>query len=176
MRSDAWERAFWLWEILFAVSYAGTTVLVLFEDSDATDKTVAVLCLAGIALAYLIQGRRVIQRREDGPRPWPFVGVLLILLTVALFAETTSSFILFLVCPVLYMTLELKTASILTTAAVLLGPLASIANGTREPGRGTGDGRGAGAVRARVGLAGGSLAASGRTADRGDRDRRHAHR
>lgn len=126
---NAWERFFWLWEVLFGITFIATVALVLAEDGTTADKTVAVLCLACLGLTYLFQGRRLIKGPEYEDTPWLFAGVMMLLVTGAIFASTTSSFILFLVCPVLYMTLSTKPASILTTIAVLLGPAASIARG-----------------------------------------------
>ncbi|WP_409493776.1 sensor histidine kinase [Amycolatopsis sp. cmx-11-12] len=126
---NAWERFFWLWEVLFGITFIATVALVLSEDGTTADKTVAVLCLASLGLAYLFQGRRLIKGPDYEDTPWLFAGVMMLLVTGAIFASTTSSFILFLVCPVLYMTLATKPASILTTIAVLLGPVASIVRG-----------------------------------------------
>ncbi|ANN14944.1 two-component sensor histidine kinase [Amycolatopsis orientalis] len=126
---NAWERFFWLWEVLFAITFAATIALVLFEEGTATAKTIAVLCIAGVGVAYLVRGRHLIKGPDYEYTPWLFVGILMALLTGATFASTTSSFILFFACPVLYMTLTTRTASILTTFAVLLGPVSSIARG-----------------------------------------------
>ncbi|MEV7553580.1 sensor histidine kinase [Amycolatopsis sp. NPDC089917] len=126
---NAWERLFWLWEVLFGITFAATTALILIGDDAAADKTVAILCLAGVGVTYLVRGRGLIKGPDREDTPWRFVGVLMLLLAAAIFATTTSSFILFFACPVLYMTLSTKTASILTTVAVLLGPLSSIVRG-----------------------------------------------
>ncbi|KZB87294.1 sensor histidine kinase [Amycolatopsis regifaucium] len=126
---NAWERFFWLWEVLFGITFAATTALVLLEGGTTTDKTVAILCLTGVGVTYLVRGRRLIKGPDYEYTPWLFVGVMMLFLAGASLASTTSSFILFLICPVLYMTLTTKTASILTTAAVLMGPAASIIRG-----------------------------------------------
>ncbi|OXM55384.1 sensor histidine kinase [Amycolatopsis alba] len=126
---NAWERLFWLWEVLFGITFAATTALILIGDDAAADKTVAILCLAGVGVTYLVRGRGLIKGPDREDTPWRFVGVLMLLLAAAIFATTTSSFILFFACPVLYMTLSTKTASILTTVAVLLGPVSSIVRG-----------------------------------------------
>jgi len=126
---NAWERLFWLWEVLFGITFVATTALILIGDDAATDKTIAILCLVGVGVTYLVRGRGLIKGPDYEDTPWLFVGVLMLLLTAATFATTTSSFILFFACPVLYMTLSTKTASILTTIAVLLGPLSSIVRG-----------------------------------------------
>lgn len=126
---NAWERFYWLWEVLFGVTFVATTALVILEDSPGADKTVAVACLAGIGVAYLVRGRPLITGPDDFETPWLFAGILMLLVAGAAFAATTSSFILFLVCPLLYMLLSTKTASILATIAVLLGPTSAIVRG-----------------------------------------------
>ncbi|HET6290369.1 MAG TPA: sensor histidine kinase [Amycolatopsis sp.] len=126
---NAWERSYWLWEVLFGITFAATTALVLLEDGTATDKTVAILCLVGLGTTYLSRGRRLIDGPDHEHPPWLFAGVLLLFTAVAVFAAGNASFILFLVCPVLYMTMPTKTASILTTAAVLTSPVALLVRG-----------------------------------------------
>ncbi|MEU3625576.1 two-component sensor histidine kinase [Amycolatopsis coloradensis] len=126
---NAWERLFWLWEVLFGITFVATTALILIGDDTTADKTVAILCLVGVGITYLVRGRGLIKGPDHEDTPWLSTGVLMVLLTAATFATTTSSFILFFACPVLYMTLPTKTASVLTTVAVLLGPLSSIVRG-----------------------------------------------
>ncbi|RSM81724.1 sensor histidine kinase [Amycolatopsis sp. WAC 01375] len=126
---NAWERFYWLWEVLFGVTFVATTALVLLEGGTATDKTIALLCLAGLGVTYLARGRRLIKGPDYDHTPWLFAGVLLLFTVGAIFAAGNSSFILFLSCPVLYMTMPTKAASILTTAAVLSSPAALLVQG-----------------------------------------------
>ncbi len=132
---DAWDRFNWLWEILFAVAYLATTVLVLLDGADPARTAVAVGALTALALTYLLWGRRI--TRDDDSRAgqrWAFAVVVVALVAVAMFANTTTSFILFMVCPLLFSTLEFRPAAVLTTAAILLSPVSSIANsGLRGP-------------------------------------------
>ncbi|MEU4251243.1 sensor histidine kinase [Amycolatopsis sp. NPDC026612] len=131
---DAWDRFNWLWEILFAVAYLATTVLVLLDGADPARTAVAVGALTALALTYLLWGRRVV--RDDGHlrQRWALALIVLALVAVAMFANTTTSFILFMVCPLLFSTLEFRPAAVLTTAAILLSPVSSIAtSGLRGP-------------------------------------------
>jgi signal transduction histidine kinase len=131
---DAWDRFNWLWEILFAVAYVATTVLVLLDETDAVRAVVAVGALTALALTYLLWGRRVV--RDDGhlKQRWTLALAVVALVAVAMFANTTSSFILFMVCPLLFSTLEFRPAAVLTTLAIVLSPLSSIAaDGLRGP-------------------------------------------
>ena len=123
---DAWDRFHWLWDILFAVASVATTILVLLNDTGQPRKLVAVLALAGIAAAYLLRGRRLVT--DDGAvlERYVFVTVILLLMVVAMFADTTSSFILFMVSPLLFMTLPFRAAVVAVTLAILLEPASVI--------------------------------------------------
>ncbi|WP_439383896.1 sensor histidine kinase [Amycolatopsis lexingtonensis] len=132
--TDAWDRFNWLWEILFAVAYLATTVLVVLDEADPLRTAVAVGALTALALTYLLWGRRVV--RDDGhlPQRWTLALVVLALVAVAMFANTTTSFILFMVCPLLFSTLEFRPAAALTTIAILLSPTSAIVDdGLRGP-------------------------------------------
>ncbi|MGW4520318.1 sensor histidine kinase [Amycolatopsis sp. NPDC004378] len=131
---DAWDRFNWLWEILFAVAYAATTTLVLLDEADPVRTVVAVGALTALALTYLLWGRRVV--RDDGhlKQRWLLAVVVVALVAAAMFADTTSSFILFMVCPLLFSTLGFRPAAVLTTLVILLSPLSAIAaDGLRGP-------------------------------------------
>ncbi|WIX85983.1 sensor histidine kinase [Amycolatopsis sp. DG1A-15b] len=131
---DAWDRFNWLWEILFAVAYLATTVLVVLDEGDPVRTAVAVGALTALALTYLLWGRRVV--RDDGHlrQRWALALVVVALVAVAMLANTTTSFILFMVCPLLFSTLEFRPAAVLTTAVILMSPASSIVNnGLRGP-------------------------------------------
>ena len=132
---DAWDRFHWLWEILFAVAYLSTTALLLLDRADPARTAVAVTAITALALTYLLWGRRLVRDDDSpgGPR-WAFAIVVLLLVGVALFAESTSGFILFMACPLLFSTLTFRPAAVLTTVAILLNPVVSIADdGLRGP-------------------------------------------
>ncbi|MFI5584217.1 sensor histidine kinase [Amycolatopsis sp. NPDC051758] len=126
--SDAWDRFNWLWEILFAVAYAATTALVVLDETDPVRTVVAVGALTALALTYLLWGRRVV--RDDGhlAQRWTLAVLVVVLVAVALLANTTASFILFMVCPLLFSTLNFRPAAVLTTVAILMSPASSIVN------------------------------------------------
>ncbi|MFJ7212043.1 sensor histidine kinase [Amycolatopsis sp. NPDC098790] len=132
---DAWDRFNWLWEILFAVAYLATTTLVLLDESDPVRAVVAVGALTALALTYLVWGRRVV-RADDPPtgQQWAFAVAVVALVGIGLFADTTSSFILFMACPLLFSTLPFRPAAVLTTVMILLVPASSVAaDGVRGP-------------------------------------------
>ncbi|MGK3200922.1 sensor histidine kinase [Amycolatopsis sp. MEPSY49] len=126
--TDAWDRFNWLWEILFAVAYLATTTLVLLDETDPVRAVVAVGALTALALTYLLWGRRVV--RDDGhmAQRWALALIVLALVAVAMFANNTASFILFMACPLLFSTLDFRPAAVVTTVAILLSPVSSIAN------------------------------------------------
>ncbi|ADJ50152.1 two-component system histidine kinase [Amycolatopsis mediterranei S699] len=131
---DAWDRFNWLWEILFAVAYLATTVLVLLDERDPVRTAAAVGALTALALTYLLWGRRIV--RDDGHlrRRWTLALVVVALVAAAMLATTTTSFILFMVCPLLFTTLDFRPAAVLNTAVILMSPASSIVNnGLRGP-------------------------------------------
>ncbi|MET8995183.1 sensor histidine kinase [Amycolatopsis sp. NPDC004169] len=132
---DAWDRFNWLWEILFAVAYLATTTLVLLDHGDPARTAIAVGALTALALGYLLWGRRIV-RDDDSPsgQRWAFAVTVLVLVGIALFAQETSGFILFMACPLLFSTLEFRPAAVLTTVAILLNPASTVVNqGWRGP-------------------------------------------
>jgi signal transduction histidine kinase len=129
---NAWERWFWLWEALFAITFASTAALILTGDSSGLWMWVSLAAITGIPLAYLAMGRRT-GINDTGPRR-SFIFAILVLFVIAALADSNASFILFIVCPLLYMTLELKPASILTTSAILVTPLSVLLHNSADSG------------------------------------------
>ncbi|WP_103355341.1 sensor histidine kinase [Amycolatopsis sp. CA-128772] len=127
--TDAWDRFNWLWEILFAVAYLATTTLVLLDGAEPARTAAAAGALTALALSYLLWGRRLVRDDDSalGQR-WAFACVVLGLIGVAMVAEGTSGFILFMACPLLFSTLEFRPAAVLTTIAILINPAAAIVN------------------------------------------------
>ncbi|MEC3979567.1 sensor histidine kinase [Amycolatopsis sp. H20-H5] len=121
---NAWERWFWLWEVLFAIAFLSTAGLILADDGSGPAKWISLAAVVGLPIAYLALGRRFATRAEN-PRQ-SFVFVILALFLIATLADGTASFILFAVCPLMFMTLELKPASVLVTCAILVSPLSSL--------------------------------------------------
>ncbi|HWD02321.1 MAG TPA: sensor histidine kinase [Amycolatopsis sp.] len=131
---DAWERSYWVWEVLFAVAFVATALLVLFDDVATAEKVVAETALVALALGYLVAGRRIM-RTEGHPvaRAWA-AGVLSVLVATAMFADTTSAFVLFMACPMVFMLLEIRPGVILTTVLILLEPASAVVrNGWHDP-------------------------------------------
>ncbi|MFI6169612.1 sensor histidine kinase [Nocardia sp. NPDC051052] len=133
---SAWQRSRWVWDVVFGVTYLGTVTYVLTQEPTTamSARLVSVAALTGIAIVYLLQGRRVLTGEDNDARRWLFAGVLLLLIVVAMFAEATASFGLFIVCPLVYMTLDFKPAAVLTSLTIVLSLVASIVrNGAGAP-------------------------------------------
>ncbi|SFQ13294.1 sensor histidine kinase [Amycolatopsis rubida] len=128
-QADAWERSYWSWEVLFAVAYVATALLVLFSsDRPTTAKIVAEAALAAIVAGYLAVGRRLVQSAHSG-RAHIAAAVLIALMSTAMLATTTASFALFIACPLLFMLLELRPAAVATTLLILFEPVSGVLNG-----------------------------------------------
>jgi signal transduction histidine kinase len=124
---NAWERLYWLWDVLHATAFAGTMalVLVLKDDISQARQLVAVIALSAIAIAYLAARRKIKATDPDGVNV-VFGITILTLAVVAMFASSTASFILFSVCPMLYMSLPSRPASVLTVLMTLLVPVTNV--------------------------------------------------
>jgi signal transduction histidine kinase len=121
--SDAWLRLFWLWDLYFALGYVATIIVLLRQDgATRTDHIVAVGVLTVMAVWYLAYGRATITdltRRSCWPGRLFILGVVVLLLIAALFQQA-SSFILFAVCPMAFMALELREAICIVIPANLI--------------------------------------------------------
>ncbi|MFD2466086.1 sensor histidine kinase [Amycolatopsis silviterrae] len=128
-QADAWERSYWSWEVLFAVAYVATAVLVLVNDGSAATKIVSEAALGAIAAGYLAVGRRVVHGEDNGTARVVAAVALIALTATAILATTAASFVLFLACPLLFMLLELRPAVAATTLLILLEPVSAVLNG-----------------------------------------------
>jgi signal transduction histidine kinase len=127
--TDAWQRSFWFWEVLFAVAYVATAFLVLFDDVTTASKVVAEIGLAAVAVSYLVAGRRLVKREDNSLPARVYAGVLVAAVGTAIFADTTASFVLFMVCPLLFMLLDVRSASVVTTVVIVLDPISAVVTG-----------------------------------------------
>jgi signal transduction histidine kinase len=118
-----------LWDLYFALGYVAT-VLVLFQEDDATptDHVVAVGVITAMAALYLAYGRATITdltRRSYWRGRLFILGIVVLLLVAALFQEA-SSFVLFAVCPMAFMALELREAIFIVVPANLIPVFAAV--------------------------------------------------
>jgi signal transduction histidine kinase len=126
---DAWRRWFWLWEAYFAVGYVAMVVLLLLgDDANATGRAVSIGALTAMVLWYVGFGRSAIVDR-DGCSPWRgriFMLGMVVLLAVGVVFASSTSFALFAVCPLAFMSLDLREAILVIVPANLLPVLSSL--------------------------------------------------
>ncbi|MGW7536340.1 sensor histidine kinase [Amycolatopsis sp. NPDC054798] len=111
---------------MFAVAYVATALLVFFDDGPWSGRVVSEVAMGVMALGYLAAGRRLVHR-EGNETAAVVAAVALTLLTgTAMLSNITSSFILFLAAPLIFMLLELRPAVALTTLLILLEPVSAV--------------------------------------------------
>jgi signal transduction histidine kinase len=116
------------WEIYFAVCAAGVTVFatVTPDHNRVGGPYVVVGVLAVMSAWYLLFGRRIVARPDRGWRGPVFQAVQLGLFVVAVSVASLTTFLLFALCPLVYMTLPTRAAHLVvvgyafTPAAVTL--------------------------------------------------------
>jgi signal transduction histidine kinase len=128
--TDAWRRWFWLWDLYFALGFVAVTIALLAEDDAATvDHVVSVGAVGAMAIWYLTYGRAVIAADDEVPK-WRgrifILGVVALLVTGVIFQQAMS-FALFAVCPLAFMSLDLREAILVVVPANMLPVLASLA-------------------------------------------------
>jgi signal transduction histidine kinase len=137
LKAEAWQRWYWLWDVYFSLGFVAMVAALLGEDdATAVDHVVALCALTAMAALYLGYGRRAIAR-DGRPTPWPgrvFMLGLLALVTTGVLFQSAMSFALFAVCPLAFMSLELREAIFVVIPANLLPVLAAFA----EDGTGAG--------------------------------------
>jgi signal transduction histidine kinase len=126
---NAWQRWFWLWELYFGLGYASMVVVLVNEDgATTTDRVGAISAVTAMAIWYVVFGRRIILREADSW--WPSRIYMLgniVLLVVGIAFESSTSFALFAVCPLAFITLALREAIIVIIPINLLPVMASLA-------------------------------------------------
>lgn len=132
LRSEAWRRWFWLWDVYFALGFCGVP-LVLLNDDDVPElnRAVAVSAVLAMGVLYAVFGRRVVAADVDPP-PWRGRALMLgmvALLVVGVAFQSAASFALFAVCPLAFMSLCLREAIIVVLPVNLLPVLAALAQG-----------------------------------------------
>ena len=130
LRSEAWRRWFWLWNVYFALGFVAVPVVMGSEDDVPTaHRVVAVGAVLAMGVLYVAFGRRIVGADVDPPR-WRgrvFMLGMVALLVVAVFFQTAASFALFAVCPLAFMSLSLREAIFVVLPANLLPVLSALA-------------------------------------------------
>jgi signal transduction histidine kinase len=131
LASDAWERWFWLWDLFFAIGFAAMVVVLLEQDgATTTDHVVSIGALTGMALWYLVCGRRHITAEVAAPvRGRVYMAGNLALLVLGVVFEPSMSFALFAVCSLAFMSLSLRGAIFFVVPANLVPAASAYAEG-----------------------------------------------
>lgn len=110
---DTWTtRTPLLWDIYYAVAFAGVVVLVLVVHEGALrwQRLALAGLLALMALWFVGLGRRVVAAPHAGWPGYVFQAGLLALYLSALALTTASAYLLFVLCPLAYMTVRMRAA------------------------------------------------------------------
>jgi signal transduction histidine kinase len=106
---EAWHQgASRAWETYFAVCVAGVTVFATVTPGH--DRYLVVGLLATMTAWYLLVGRRIVARPDRGWRGTVFQAVLLSLFVVTVSVASLTTFLLFALCPLVYMTVPTRAA------------------------------------------------------------------
>jgi signal transduction histidine kinase len=108
--TQAWDRSRWIWDVYFAIGYALVVVLVLTGTQTPARQTGAAIALTALVAWYALFGRRVILT-DDNPRGTVFVAVLAALFFTAVAFSPVSTYALFMICPMVFMTFRLKVSA-----------------------------------------------------------------
>jgi signal transduction histidine kinase len=126
---NAWLRWFWLWELYFALGSVAMVLVLLGEnDASAADHAGAIGALVSMAIWYVAVGRGAIATNERGS-PWRgriFMIGMLVLLVAGVTFEASMSAALFAVCPLAFMSLDLREAIFVVVPANLVPVLTSL--------------------------------------------------
>lgn len=105
------------WEIFYAVVALAVVAAVLVQSGTAANRAVAVGTVAVIAVLYGLWGR-------PGQAGLPFVVAVLAVFAVGTAASSTVCYLLFALCPLIFLVLEIRPAVVAVVSANLL-PLAT---------------------------------------------------
>jgi signal transduction histidine kinase len=131
-RGSEWH---WLWEVyVVGLCTAAIAAVVLLNHRFPGNVPAAAAALAGIVVCVLAFGRRVVRLPELDWRTYVFVGIVVGLWVLALWASPVAVAAIPAIYPVVLSTLPLP-AALVVTAAINLTPLtfALLGQGTNSP-------------------------------------------
>lgn len=123
-----------LWQLYFAVVMLGVLTFVALTGSPESpaDRWLAIGLLVAMSAWYVFVGRWVTRPPRPWWRAWLFHGVLLALFATAISAAGNVTFLLFALCPLVYMTVGLRPGHIVV-ACYAFAPAVMVGL-TRDPG------------------------------------------
>jgi len=105
---------FRLWDLYFALGFVAMIGFALGADETTpAGRMIVTGAIAAMTAWFFAFGRRVILADQEQERPWPgrvFALGVLVLLAVAVLVEPMASMALFVVCPLIFMSLRLPEA------------------------------------------------------------------
>ncbi|MBC6447237.1 sensor histidine kinase [Actinokineospora xionganensis] len=122
--TQAWDRSRWIWDVYFAIGFAAVVVLVVTETQPAARQAGALAALTALVAWYALYGRRVILT-DDIPRGTVFVAGLAALFFTAVGFTPESTYALFMICPMVFMTFRLRISAPLVALFNVLPPIFS---------------------------------------------------
>ncbi|MBM7771623.1 signal transduction histidine kinase [Actinokineospora baliensis] len=131
--AEASIKNYWTWDLYFAIGYVFVTVLVLLSRVPLNDRIAAVLAMAALAVFYACYGRRHAILRERRTHTAVFaVGATALFLTAVWFVGN-STYLLFVMCPLIFMALPLPISAPLVVLLNIVPPvLGSLHDGSME--------------------------------------------
>jgi signal transduction histidine kinase len=128
---NAWD-SFRGWETLFALTFAVTLVFVAVADEVAlAAKVTALGCLIACAVAYMTLGRPTLMGDSYASRRGAvYAGLLFVAFVPAAILVPAASFVLFALCPQMFMLMRIRHATIM----VLILNLAPAVRFLSQPG------------------------------------------
>lgn len=128
----AWERRFRLWDVYFAIGYAGVIALIALTDDPIGRRAGAIALLVALAAWYAFAGRPLVKRDIDDWRAYGYIAVMIALFVPASLLSGTSSFLGFVISPQCFMVLRVRYAVVAVLLANL-APFLTLLSGVRSP-------------------------------------------
>ena len=131
-RGNEWH---WLWDVyVVGLCVAAMIAVILLDNRFPGNVSVAVAALTGIVVCVLALVRRATRLPERDWRTFLFVGAVMALWTLALWASPVAVAAVPAIYPLVFSTLSLGAALVVTTAINLIPlTLVLIAQGIRSP-------------------------------------------
>lgn len=130
-RGSNWN---WLWEVyVVGVCIVAIVAVVLLDDRFPGNVAVAAASLGGIALCVLVFGRRATRLPELDWRAIAYVGAVVALWVIAIRASPVAVASVPAIYPMVFSTLPLRAALVVTTAINLLPLTLQLIGSARSP-------------------------------------------
>ncbi|WP_051386173.1 sensor histidine kinase [Actinokineospora inagensis] len=117
------DRNYWGWDIYFTVGYLFVSLLVVLGQAPVADRVAAVACLTAVVAVYLGYGRRHAVIDERRVPAVVFSAVTSLLFLGAVWFVPNSTYLLFVMCPLIFMSLPLPASAPLVTLLNVAPPV-----------------------------------------------------